>query len=242
MLRALARRSAQIPSFLGSYDTYAAAFAAAGGGYPTATQVQMELEPVPIALPPHVVQTLAAISPAVSGRDFVRVLDFGGGRGRLFHELRPQLPGCALDWTVVELPEVVACAVPVDAAPSRLRFVSSCGRVAPAELDLVIASGSLQYTPDPTAQLRELTELPHRYLALTRLATADLPRHRMCLQEVPPGHGGRRHPAWIFHEASLLETITRDHRITAEWTGIQDTAVTDDGIEVAYRWIVLERT
>jgi putative methyltransferase (TIGR04325 family) len=95
------------------------------------------------------------------------VLDFGGGCG--FHYFRVVAAiRTSLRWGIVETPIMAERAAKV--AQGRFEVFSDIATAAEAlsPFDLVHASGSLSYAPDPLSTLRALAGLRARYFALAR--------------------------------------------------------------------------
>lgn len=96
------------------------------------------------------------------------MLDFGGGCGFHFVQVAATL-GCPLRWAIVETPAMAKRAAEI----ARGRF-GAFDKVVDAVAtldnapDLVHASGSLQFCPDPIGALKQLVSLRSRYLALLR--------------------------------------------------------------------------
>jgi putative methyltransferase (TIGR04325 family) len=99
------------------------------------------------AVPRNDLQLFAALWSAVTEVDHapVRVLDFGGALGAHFFRFYGSLPKPVI-WTVVELPGTVAMAK-MALQSDQLRFTESLEEAGPA--DIVIASGVLQFLPEP---------------------------------------------------------------------------------------------
>ena len=93
-----------------------------------------------------------------------RVLDFGGGAGVHYFTAR-FLFNVPFRWAIVETPVRAAAAAPdgFEIHDSITSAVASLG-----EVDLVLASSAIQYTPDPMATLNALIAVGARYFALTR--------------------------------------------------------------------------
>lgn len=100
-----------------------------------------------------------------------RVLDFGGACGARYFALRGLIPP-DVEWHVVETPAMVERARELE--DEHLHFHTGIEGIDP---DLVIASGSLQFAPDPVAALRDLVALGAPTIVVTRteLATGTTP-------------------------------------------------------------------
>jgi putative methyltransferase (TIGR04325 family) len=120
-----------------------------------------------VLYPPNADATLTALR-IVPGSE-KRVLDFGGSFG-LHHFLAKQCLPCRYRWAVVETEMIVSLST--ELATDELRFFTSIGSAMDwlGAADVVHASGSLQYTPDPKAVLSSLVALRAPSLAITRTA------------------------------------------------------------------------
>jgi len=100
-----------------------------------------------------------------------KVLDFGGGGGR--HGFQ-YLDGDLATWAVVETPSMVRACSENLAHPS-LSFHESISEAAGLHgiFDVVHASSSLQYTPDPEEFLRQLVGLHTKRLILEKLVVTE---------------------------------------------------------------------
>lgn len=104
--------------------------------------------------------------------DVQTVLDFGGGCGSQYW-IAKRLTGRAYRWNVSETEALVEASKPLE--NQDLRFFSEIEDAARdlGAVDLVYASGSLPYTPDPYGFLRRLVAVDARSLFITRNALAD---------------------------------------------------------------------
>lgn len=104
------------------------------------------------------------------------VVDAGGHLGTKYIAFSEVLDLSPLDWTVQDLPGIVAAARKRQAAgglPAALSFVSAPGDL-PA-VDLLLASGLLQYLDRPLAALVADLPAPPKYILLNKVALRDGP-------------------------------------------------------------------
>lgn len=104
------------------------------------------------------------------------VVDAGGHLGTKYIAFSEVLDLSALDWTVQDLPGIVAAARKRQAAgdlPAALRFVSEAGALPAA--DLLLASGLLQYLDRPLGALIAELPAPPKYILLNKVALRDGP-------------------------------------------------------------------
>lgn len=101
--------------------------------------------------------------------DSLKVIDFGGGGGSLRELACSAKRDLNLEWVVVETPEMVKEAR-LELQEDWIKYESSVLEASTrlSSVDLIIASGSLQYTQKPLETLLSLTELGSEYVYITR--------------------------------------------------------------------------
>jgi putative methyltransferase (TIGR04325 family) len=120
-----------------------------------------------VLYPPNADATLTALR-IVPGNE-KRVLDFGGSFGLHYFLVKQCLP-YRYRWAVVETEMIASLSTKL--ATDELQFFTSIGSAMDwlGAADVVHASGSLQYTPDPMSVLSSLVALRAPSLAITRTA------------------------------------------------------------------------
>jgi putative methyltransferase (TIGR04325 family) len=157
------------------FPSFASALAACGPGYNDAEiaevvafKTAMPVDNLLLA-PEQAVNSVLAISLAaaeITDRPLT-VLDFGGGCG--FHYFRVVAAMRApLRWAIVETPTMAEQATKL--AQGRFEVFTDIADAAAAlgRLDLVHASGVIQYMPEPLATLKTIAAMRARYFALAR--------------------------------------------------------------------------
>ncbi len=107
-------------------------------------------------------------------RPGLRVLDAGGHLGTKHIAFSRLLDLGALDWTVYDLPAIIRAARARQAAghlPAAIRFTETLDGL--AGVDLLLASGLLQYLDAPFAALLGRLPAPPAHLILNKVATRD---------------------------------------------------------------------
>ncbi|MEX0285290.1 MAG: methyltransferase, TIGR04325 family [Paracoccaceae bacterium] len=108
------------------------------------------------------------------GEGRLSLLDAGGHVGTKFTAFSEHLPMNRLDWNVWDLPAILRAGRAGQAegtVPAALRFVDT--PAAPGPVDLLLASGLLQFFDRPLAQLiAEMAELP-AWIILNKVAVRD---------------------------------------------------------------------
>ena len=129
------------------------------------TQASYQLAPIPM-------QNLVALSLAARGKQSLSVVEFGGACGAAFLEADRFLPGLVGSWTIIETRSMTHKGRSLFET-ERLRFYSDLNDTEIDRADLLIMSGSLQFTDDPVALVRTMIErfLPGAiYVSRTPLA------------------------------------------------------------------------
>lgn len=107
----------------------------------------------------------------------ISVLDFGGGGGSLFYVMRQLLPETIFNWAIIETANLTKSFLEstfmntAQTNNSKLNIYSNIDDALSIEkdFDIVIASGSLQYTPNPYKKLMELIQINSKVLQISRM-------------------------------------------------------------------------
>lgn len=134
----------------------------------------------------------------------LRVVDLGGAEGIYRGVVALAFPEVDLDWTVVELPEVVAAYE--RSGHDRLHFTSSLAAALDAPVDVVLASASLNYVAEPAKTLARAASRA-RHVIATRLPLWPLPVHRPAMQRVGRGSNTVGYPTWFFSRNQFLNEV-----------------------------------
>jgi putative methyltransferase (TIGR04325 family) len=129
------------------------------------------------------------------------VLDWGGALGHYYLFARRLFPELELNYECRELPAV--CAAGRRLLPEvTFRETDECLN---GSYDLVLASASLQYDEDWRGRLRELAEVAHGRLFLTRMPiTRDAPSF-VALQRAQAYGYATEYLGWVFNRDELLD-------------------------------------
>lgn len=137
---------------------------------------------------------------AAQGEQRLSVLDWGGGCGHYYVLARALRPDLRLDYHVQEVPQLAALGR--ELLPE-VTFHDDDGALA-RSYDLVLASGSLQYTEDWTALLARLGAAAERLLCVTRLPIAFRAQSFVVLQRAGAYGYDTEYLGWVVNQSELL--------------------------------------
>jgi len=156
---------------------------------------------------------------AVEGKGpTLSVIDFGGGGGTQFFAARSLLCSTKnIRWNVVETPAMVKAAK-ANLTGSGLKFFESIEEAHRdiGVVDLVFASGSLQYTPDPLAMLSRLVSIEAPHLYITRTSFNDQQETLFALQQSRLAHNGPGPLPEGFEDEAVTYPVTFAPKTEAE--------------------------
>jgi putative methyltransferase (TIGR04325 family) len=98
----------------------------------------------------------------------LKVLDFGGGGGYHHDVFELVYQDRRHEWCVVETPLMVQGAKTLETGCLHFRSEIAAARELLGDVDVVFASGALQYTPEPLHYLQKLIDVNAQYLYITR--------------------------------------------------------------------------
>lgn len=203
----ITRRLAQLRMTGRIYPSYADALAVSGGGYDLdivaaevcgKTRAYQQSLAVPRYLPAdfssyRMISAVLLASPSAR----LNVIDFGGACGAHFFFAKALLAALrkkvALRWHVVETPAMVRAGAAL--ADDQLCFFDELPAAVKnlGQVDLVFASGSIQYHPNPYELVKSLSEIRAQNVFVTRTALSDLPMDVVATQRTYlQGHGPGR--------------------------------------------------
>lgn len=119
----------------------------------------------------------AGLTPVLKKCEKLTVIDFGGAAGTYYYIAKSVLQeNIELDWRIVETSAMVAEAKKQGCQSNELHFFDSLDVACEsAEVDLVFASGSVQYTPQPYDVLKSLASINAKILMISRTPITDSP-------------------------------------------------------------------
>jgi len=144
------------------------------------------------------------------------VLDFGGAVGTHYLRYRTQIPLDDVRWVVWDLPAMVAAGRDVCADFPNVTFVTDVADTQEGEIDVFLASGSLQYVdPDDACPIAALLAAGRtiRYLLVHRMPLGDGPTF-VTLQSA----GVTCYPQVVYNRAEFISRLEAlGFRKRAEW-------------------------
>lgn len=137
---------------------------------------------------------------AARGKDRVSLLDWGGGIGHYAVLAEKVLPGVELDYTCKEVPRVARAARELGLPGRYVDDDSWRDRT----YDLVMASGSLQYSEDWCGTLADLAGVMEVYTYITRLPLARTVPSFTVVQRAHAYGYGTEYLGWVVKREELL--------------------------------------
>lgn len=169
------------------------------------------------------------------------LLDFGGSLGSTYFQCRSALGQLAgLEWSVVELPALVACGRR-EFSNGQLKFYDSIPECfSDRRPSLLLLSGVMQCLPEPWSFLREAAQHDFDRIIVDRTPLIDGAKDRLTVETVSPRLYAASYPAWFFSRARLAENLPAGWKIADAFTGFDRQLL--DGAEVEFKGLILERS
>lgn len=135
----------------------------------------------------------------------MRILDFGGGMGIGYVDLRGALPlDVEIDYLVVETERVCEVGRALYVADEPVTFHTALP-ASPEPIDIIHVRSALQYVDEYEAVLAQLLRYGPRYALFVELSAGDIPTHATAQLNVP----GSIIPYW-FHDVREILGIAMD--------------------------------
>lgn len=186
--------------------------------------------------------TLAAILRASVDRGVepLSVIDFGGGFGSSFAQVRAFCPALPLHWTIVEQPDVVAIGRR-EFETDGLRFHDSLEACLTQQTPrIALLSSVLQYLEEPHAPLTTLQSAGIPTIVIDRTPCSALDRDVLTVQSVPPALYEASYPCWILSESRLCAALAAHYTLLTDFEECSGPWRTDR-FEFALRGFVFDR-
>ena len=165
----------------------------------------------PVALEP--INLIRVLNRCPQWPDGLRVLDFGGSLGSLYHQAKPFLGGVKINqWLVCEQPHYVA-AGRKEFAHGPLLFVETPEEAREfGRIDLIVASGVLPYLPEPTRILRKLAALSAGMIFIDRTPMKMDSNLSSCVvQHVARTIYPASYPVWLLPSSEYEQALSGYH-------------------------------
>jgi putative methyltransferase (TIGR04325 family) len=154
----------------------------------------------------HLVMAYAyVLALAARRKERLSLLDWGGGIGHYFILSQRLLPDLDIEYYCKDLP--LLCEAGRDVLP-QAQFVESEEDVVKRRYDLVLASGSLQYSEDWKSVARLLASVAHPYLYVTRMPIVRRCKSFVALQRVYAYGYATEYMCWFLNREEFLEHMT----------------------------------
>jgi len=140
----------------------------------------------------------------------LKVLDFGGGLGSLYRELKNYLPFS--NWVVVEQPGLVSLATGnIDSGNLQFRTSLSGAYKLHDKYELAILSSVLQYLENPYEDLNQILSKKPRVVVVDRTLFSKDNKSYVSVQRVPKSIYGfpTSYPCWILNKEELLGVFNK---------------------------------
>ena len=138
--------------------------------------------------------------------EHVRILDFGGGLGFSYYQVRNALPNPeGLEFHIVDLKETCAEGRKLFSNEKNIYFHTSLDDLDMESIDIVHIGSSLQYVEDWQAQLAALNRLNPEYVLMANIPAGDIDTFATA-----QNYYGSKIPCWFFSVSDLVEALRND--------------------------------
>jgi putative methyltransferase (TIGR04325 family) len=152
------------------------------------------------------------------------VLDFGGALGSSYHQCKDFLKEVSpLQWSIVEQAHYVR-AGKFEFESESLRFYETVGAASQAfPPQAVLASGVLQYMPDPVGVQKSFVSTKAEYIVIDRTPFALDGRQVISTQSVPSSISASSYPLRLFNEDQLKAPLLPHYDEIASFPAVDGT-------------------
>ncbi len=169
----------------------------------------------------------------------IRILDFGGGAGIGYVQLRTSLPShVRLDYRVVERRGICDIGQAHFRGNAEIGFHESLAMATrdACGIDIALAASALHYMNDWQGLLSSFAALDPRWILLLDVPAGDIPASFVTVQM----YHGDRIPVWFWRMEHLVRTIEQlgyalTHRALRRWTGQAGESPPMDGLPTTHR-------
>lgn len=154
----------------------------------------------------------------------LNVLDFGGALGSSYFQCRDFLAQVSpLRWCVVEQQHYVECGRREFENDILGFFESVEAAVQAAPPQVILASGVLQYMPDPALILRSFAQTGADYIVIDRTPFSLSGKQIISVQTVPEAISRSSYPLWLFNEDWLKAPLMESYEETTSFDAVDGT-------------------
>ena len=146
----------------------------------------------------------------------LKVLDFGGGGGYHHDVFELVYRDRMHEWCVVETPLMVQGAKALETGCLHFRSEIAEARNLLGDVDIVFASGALQYTAEPLHYLQKLIEVNAQYLFITRTVLNEKDARITFMQDARLSENGPGALPKGFHDKTISYPITVESKNEVE--------------------------
>jgi putative methyltransferase (TIGR04325 family) len=151
------------------------------------------------------------------------VFDFGGNVGVHYLRYRRYLKLENVKWIVLDLPEITNAGREICAELPNISFISDITDLREPQIDILLASGSIQYLASPDLLLRKMIDNGTRpaHVLINRLPLYDGP------QFVTLQNGGLAYyPQYVFNREKYINSIEDlDYELIDTWPDAADSCI-----------------
>jgi putative methyltransferase (TIGR04325 family) len=151
------------------------------------------------------------------------VLDFGGNIGIHYLRYRRYLRLADVKWIVLDLPAITTAGREACADIPSIAFINDVAELNEPQIDILLASGSMQYLASPRLLLQRMISDGIRplHILINRLPLYDGP------QFVTLQNGGLvYYPQYVFNRKEYIKTITNlDYNLIDIWANAADSCI-----------------
>ena len=151
----------------------------------------------------------------------LNVLDFGGALGSSYFQCRDFLTQLSpLRWCVVEQMHYVECGRNEFENEILGFFDSVDAAVKAAPPQVILASGVLQYMPDPALILKSFSQTGADYIVIDRTPFSCNGKQTISVQVVPKEINRSSYPLWLFNEDWLKAPLLENYEEVASFDAV----------------------
>lgn len=178
---------------------------------------------------------------AVSGRDRLSILDFGGSLGSSYYQCRDFLSDVGtLRWGVIEQDKFVDCGKKLF-EDDTLKFYRSVEECVKAEApNVALLSSVIQYIRNPYELVDTIARQGLEYVIIDRTPFTDSGPDILTVQAVPLSIYDASYPIWILNREALYKRLMGPYELVTEFDAI-DGCLESRGIKACFRGAIFRR-